>query len=100
MAKIRQTPITGPIAGEAATVDANKGTLQLNKACMSELCHTAEILDSNPLSTGVLRPEDFDLPTTTAFIANVHQILLYETGFSIIKRLPVERMSPECTIQF
>lgn len=92
---VRDTPVTGPIAWAAETMLADEGMVRLPDDCIVELLVVAEMLLKNPLPVEALRPEDFDLPLTTALMAAVRETLETGIGFAIIDRLPLGEVGPE-----
>jgi len=75
------------------TLPADAGKLFLPAGALRELDAVAESLDRDPLPLLVLRPEDFALDESRAFMHTVKTQIDDELGFAIVDRLPVERWS-------
>src|SRR5260370_37853505 len=69
---------------------ANAGRLALPAAVAEELDRIAAPLDRDPLPLLLLRPEDFRLDASRAFMRTVKQSLNEGPGFAIVDHLPVE----------
>src|ERR1700720_3074352 len=72
---------------------ADAGRLALTAAVEKELDRIVAALDRDPLPLLVLRPEDFALDASRAFMREVKRSLDDGPGFAIVDRLPVERWS-------
>ncbi len=72
---------------------AGAGRLALPAAVEKELDRLVAALDRDPLPLLVLRPEDFTLDASRAFMREVKKSLDDGPGFAIVDRLPVERWS-------
>jgi len=75
------------------TLPANAGRMALPAPVLRELNSAAESLERDPLPLLVLRPEDFPLEETRAFMRGVKTEIDSGLGFAIVERLPVERWS-------
>jgi len=75
------------------TLPANAGRMALPAPVLRELDSAAESLERDPLPLLVLRPEDFPLEETRAFMRGVKTEIDSGLGFAIVERLPVERWS-------
>ena len=72
---------------------ANAGRIALPAAVEQELDRIVAALDRDPLPLLVLRPEDFMLDASRAFMREVKNSLNDGPGFAIVDSLPVERWS-------
>jgi alpha-ketoglutarate-dependent taurine dioxygenase len=81
--------------GEDLAADA--GRLSLPAAVEQELDRAVAAIDRDPLPLLLLRPEDFSLDLSRAFMREVKQSLDQGPGFAIVDRLPVERWSESGT---
>src|SRR5258707_1220939 len=77
--------------GEDLAADA--GRLALPAAVEKELDRIVASLDRDPLPLLLLRPEDFALDASRAFMHEVKRSLDDGPGFAIVERLPVEGWS-------
>jgi alpha-ketoglutarate-dependent taurine dioxygenase len=77
--------------GDDLPTDA--GRLALPAAVAEELDWVVGALDRDPLPLLLLRPEEFTLDASRAFMRTVKQSLDEGPGFAIVDRLPVERWS-------
>jgi alpha-ketoglutarate-dependent taurine dioxygenase len=75
------------------SLPAGAGRIALPAAVEQELDRIVAALDRDPLPLLVLRPEDFTLDASRAFMRTVKQSLDDGPGFAIVDRLPVERWS-------
>lgn len=75
------------------TLPANAGKIVLPAGVLRELEAVARSLDRDPLPLLVLRPEDFELDESRAFMRAVKARIDDDIGFAIVDRLPVERWS-------
>jgi alpha-ketoglutarate-dependent taurine dioxygenase len=75
------------------TLPADAGKMFLPPEVLRELDTVAESLDRDPLPLLVLRPDDFALEETRAFMRTVKAQIDGDLGFAIVDRLPVERWS-------
>ena len=72
---------------------ADAGRLALPATVEEELDRVVSALDRDPLPLLLLRPEEFRLDASRAFMRTVKQSLDEGPGFAIVDRLPVERWS-------
>ena len=72
---------------------ADAGRLALPATVEEELDRVVSALDRDPLPLLLLRPEEFTLDASRAFMRTVKQSLDEGPGFAIVDRLPVERWS-------
>ena len=70
------------------------GRLLLPAAVEKELDRIVAALDRDPLPLLLLRPEDFMLDASRAFMCEVKRSLDDGPGFAVVDRLPVDRWSP------
>lgn len=75
------------------TLPADAGKIALPAGVLRELEAVARSLDRDPLPLLVLRPEDFELGESRAFMRAVKSQIDDDIGFAIVDRLPVERWS-------
>ncbi len=75
------------------TLPADAGKIVLPAGVLRELEAVARSLDRDPLPLLVLRPEDFELDESRAFMRAVKARIDDDIGFAIVDRLPVERWS-------
>lgn len=75
------------------TLPADAGKIVLPAGVLQELEAVATSLDRDPLPLLVLRPEDFRLDRSRAFMREVKAQLDDDLGFAIIDRLPLDRWS-------
>jgi alpha-ketoglutarate-dependent taurine dioxygenase len=75
------------------TLPADAGKIVLPAGVLRELEAVARSLDRDPLPLLVLRPEDFELDESRAFMRAVKSQIDDDIGFAIVDRLPVERWS-------
>jgi alpha-ketoglutarate-dependent taurine dioxygenase len=73
---------------------AGAGRIALPAEVAEELDRIVAALDRDPLPLLLLRPEDFALEASGAFMRGVKRHLDDGPGFAIVDRLPVERWSP------
>jgi alpha-ketoglutarate-dependent taurine dioxygenase len=85
--------IDSPQAWTRETLGPGAGLVPLPAACASEIEAVLATLRANPLPVLALTPDDFDLPACRAAMAAVKAILDDGVGFSILDRLPLDRMS-------
>jgi len=79
------------------SLPANAGKVTLPAGVLRELEIVAGSLDRDPLPLLVLRPEDFQLDRSRAFMREVKAQIDDDLGFAIVDRLPVERWSLAAT---
>ena len=72
---------------------ADAGRIALPAAVEQELDGVVAALDRDPLPLLLLRPDDFTLDASRAFMREVKHSLDDGPGFAIVDRLPVERWS-------
>ena len=72
---------------------ADAGRLALPAAVEEELDRLVAKLDREPLPLLLLRPEEFTLDASRAFMRAVKRTIDDGPGFAIVDRLPVERWS-------
>jgi len=75
------------------TLPADAGKIVLPAGVLRELEAVATSLDRDPLPLLVLRPEDFPLDQSRAFMREVKAQIDDDLGFAIVDRLPVDRWS-------
>jgi alpha-ketoglutarate-dependent taurine dioxygenase len=75
------------------TLPADAGKIVLPAGVLRELEVVATSLDRDPLPLLVLRPEDFELDESRAFMREVKAQIDDDLGFAIVDRLPVDRWS-------
>jgi alpha-ketoglutarate-dependent taurine dioxygenase len=73
------------------TLPADAGRMALPAEALRELDQVVASLERDPLPLLLLRPEDFDLDASRAFMRKVKAEIDEGVGFAIIDRLPVER---------
>src|SRR5229473_56758 len=86
-------PIPQRLLWRGDDLPAGAGRLALSAAVENELDRIVAALDRDPLPLLVLRPEDFTLDASRAFMREVKKSLDDGPGFAIVDRLPVERWS-------
>src|SRR5438445_11484596 len=79
------------------SLPAGTGRLVLPAEVETELDRVVAALDRDPLPLLLLRPEDFALDASRAFMGAVKRSLDVGPGFAIVDRLPVERWSQSGT---
>ena len=84
----------GRLLWRGDTLPADAGRMALPAAVEQELDDVAARLDRDPLPLLVLRPEDFALGASRAFMREVKRTIDEGPGFAIVDRLPVDRWSP------
>jgi len=72
---------------------ADAGKIVLPAGVLREIEAVAASLDRDPLPLLVLRPEDFQLDESRAFMREVKAQIDDDLGFAIVDRLPVDRWS-------
>ena len=77
------------------TLPTNAGRIALPTVVERELDGIVDALDRDPLPLLLLRPNDFDLPVSRAFMREVKRTIDEGPGFAIVDRLPVERWSQD-----
>jgi alpha-ketoglutarate-dependent taurine dioxygenase len=92
---VRMTPFTGPIAWTRDSLSADDGIVKIDDVCRRELDEVVATLRANPLSTALLRPDDFSLDHCRAMMREAAQLLKEGPGFVIVDRLPMELWSKE-----
>ena len=75
------------------TLPADAGKIVLPAGVLREIEAVAASLDRDPLPLLVLRPEDFQLDESRAFMREVKAQIDDDLGFAIVDRLPVDRWS-------
>ncbi|MBN9487349.1 MAG: TauD/TfdA family dioxygenase [Alphaproteobacteria bacterium] len=98
MADASAAPLQSPAIPERLLwrghdLPASAGRLALPAEVTEELHQIVTALDCNPLPLLLLRPEDFALDASRAFMRRVKQSLDDGPGFAIVDRLPIERWS-------
>ena len=98
MADASAAPLQSPAIPERLLwrghdLTASAGRLALPAAVAEELDRIVASLDRDPLPLLLLRPEDFALEASRAFMREVKQSLDNGPGFAIVERLPIERWS-------
>lgn len=78
-----------PGGWRGADLAADAGRFALPEAAAAELVAAAAALAANPLPLARVTPALFDLPATTAFMAQVKRELVQGVGFALIDRLPL-----------
>ncbi|HEX9555228.1 MAG TPA: TauD/TfdA family dioxygenase [Reyranella sp.] len=86
-------PIPQRLLWRGDDLPAGAGRLALSAAVENELDRIVAALDRDPLPLLLLRPEDFTLDASRAFMREVKASLDDGPGFAIVDRLPVERWS-------
>ena len=76
------------------TLPANAGRMAFPDEVVQELDGVVAALDRDPLPLLVLRPDDFPLDASRAFMREVKRTIDMGPGFAIVDRLPVDRWSP------
>ena len=84
----------GRLLWRGDTLPADAGRMALPAAVEQELDDIAARLDRDPLPLLVLRPEDFALGASRAFMREVKRTIDEGPGFAIVDRLPVDRGAP------
>lgn len=77
-------------AWRGADLGANAGRFQLPAAALDEIVAMARKLAASPVPLPSSKPAHFELPATTAFMAEVNETLTSGIGFALIDRLPLE----------
>lgn len=77
------------------TLPDTAGRVALSAEVEQELDRLVATLDRDPLPLLLLRPDDFDLDASRAFMREVKRTIDDGPGFAIVDRLPVERWSTE-----
>src|SRR5690348_8790713 len=98
MADASAVPLQSPAIPERLLwrghdLPASAGRLALPAAVTEELDRIVAALDRDPLPLLLLRPDDFALDASRAFMRRVKQSLDDGPGFAIVDRLPIERWS-------
>jgi alpha-ketoglutarate-dependent taurine dioxygenase len=75
------------------TLPGGTGRIALPGVVENELDGLVASLDRDPLPLLLLRPDDFDLDASRAFMREVKRTIDDGPGFAIVDRLPVERWS-------
>ena len=75
------------------TLPADAGKIVLPAGVLREIEAVAASLDRDPLPLLVLRPDDFQLDESRAFMREVKAQIDDDLGFAIVDRLPVDRWS-------
>src|SRR4249920_2505258 len=76
------------------TLSEGAGRLALPAEVETELDGIVAALEREPLPLLLLRPADFSLNASRAFMREVRNTIDDGPGFAIVDRLPVERWSP------
>src|SRR6185295_9695568 len=77
------------------TLPDTAGRVALPADVEQELDRLVESLDRDPLPLLLLRPDDFALSASRAFMREVKRTIDDGPGFAIVDRLPVERWSTD-----
>ena len=77
------------------TLSEGVGRIVLPDAVEKELDGIAALLEREPLPLLLLRPDDFDMGASRAFMREVKRTIDDGPGFAIVDRLPVERWSAD-----
>jgi alpha-ketoglutarate-dependent taurine dioxygenase len=77
------------------TLSEGAGRIVLPDAVEKELDGVVAALDREPLPLLLLRPDDFELGASRAFMREVKRTIDDGPGFAIVDRLPVERWSAD-----
>jgi alpha-ketoglutarate-dependent taurine dioxygenase len=98
MADASAVPLQSPAIPERLLwrghdLPASAGRLALPAAVTEELDRIVAALDRDPLPLLLLRPDDFALDASRAFMRRVKQSLDDGPGFAIVDRLPIEHWS-------
>lgn len=98
MADASAAPLQSPAIPERLLwrghdLPASAGRLALPAEVTEELHRIVTALDRDPLPLLLLRPDDFALDASRAFMRRVKQSLDDGPGFAIVDRLPIERWS-------
>lgn len=88
-------PFTGDHAWTGSTLGAGAGTVLLSSECLDEIGETLRVLRANPLPVLGLSPDDMRMPACAAAMEDVRRELDQGLGFTIIDRLPLDRMTTE-----
>jgi alpha-ketoglutarate-dependent taurine dioxygenase len=88
-------PFTSANAWTGSTLGAEEGRVVLSAACLAEIDGALALLRANPLPVLRLTPSDVEMPACAATMAAVRQELDHGLGFTIIDRLPLDRMTTE-----
>jgi hypothetical protein len=96
MPRMYEETFSGPMAWAAETLLENDGLTVLNADCLAELKAVEQLLKANPLPVEALRPEFFDMPNCQAMMGQAKAALDDGMGFTIIDRLPLDELDPDC----
>ena len=96
MPRICEETLSGPMAWAAETLLENDGLTTLGPDCLAELKAVERLLKDNPLPVEALRPEFFDIPACRAMMTQAKAALDDGMGFTIIDRLPLDDLDPDC----
>ena len=89
------TAIPQRLMWRGADLAAGTGKMALPADVEAELDRLVAALDRDPIPLLLLRPDDFALDASRAFMRKVKRSLDDGPGFAIVDRLPVERWSQE-----
>jgi alpha-ketoglutarate-dependent taurine dioxygenase len=79
------------------TLSADTGRITLPAEVVKELDEAVAALDRDPLPLLLLKPDDFALDASRAFMRAVKRTIDDGPGFAIVDRLPVERWSDDAS---
>jgi hypothetical protein len=79
-------------AWRGAELVEGAGRFQLPDVALDEISGMAAKLAASPVPLPTLKPSDFDMPETAAFMAGVKATLTTGIGFALIDRLPLEEI--------
>jgi alpha-ketoglutarate-dependent taurine dioxygenase len=93
---ICEEQFSGPMAWAAETLLENDGLTTLSPECLSELQDVERLLAANPLPVEALSPDFFEMPACRAMMKGVKAELDQGIGFTILDRLPLDSLDPDC----
>lgn len=93
---VRREPITGATAWTAADLtDPDEYTLHLDEATLREMRQALQAIHAVGKDINTVHAEDFSLPSFTGLAEEVSRRLEHGRGFVVLRRLPVDDVSPD-----
>ena len=93
--RLRETPLTGPIAWTGDTLAAEDGVLRLDFECRKELDGALAAIRANPLPTLMVEPSAFELPACRDLMKRARHVLENGVGYVLIDRLALDDCTPD-----
>ncbi len=78
---------------------ADAGLIRITPECLAEIRWLSRELETNPLPTEALSPDDFDLPECLSMMQRAYRLAADELGFALIDRLPLDSVHRETAVK-